>query len=596
MGCYCNKAPWPRTLFVPCSAVMKVLLAYPYFQNNRTDAENVAAMPIGIYYLAAALIEAGHDVTVANWHRLRDQPALMESELRELAPDVLGVSVFTSNRWGAIDAARAAHKVLPNVRVVFGGIGATFLSRFFLEHFTDVDFVLRGEGERAFPALLKAFEHIGLPCDTTSEEQSAYLSKVPNLSWRSAAGIMDNESDPLVEELDSLPDPAQYFTFQHVILSRGCPGKCSFCGSPRFWGPKVRFHSPAYLIRQIERLASRGVHFFFVSDDTFTLRRENVLEFCHLLVKKNLGITWQAISRVDRVDEEVLEAMRRAGCVQISYGVESGSPVIRATLRKKTTNDQICRAFALTMRYGMLARAYIIYGNPGESDATIAESAELLKKIRPLVTLFHVLTVLPGTALYDQAKECFGLSDEIWMSKDEDVLWFDLDPKLEFEQVHSWGKCLKENYRVALPQYVDSLEVADIPELDLAFADFFARLGMTFDQGDYATLYDSAIREPLAERLYRRSMKHGPDPKAYLGLGMLLYRLQRTEEAVEILSYGVENHQDEPNLRLCLGIGLMSLRRYREALVHLEIVEHYPQAAQYLAECRHILDAQDFNK
>ncbi|MGE4293886.1 MAG: radical SAM protein [Desulfovibrio sp.] len=560
---------------------MKVLLIYPYFLHERAEAENVAAMPIGIYYLAATLIEAGHEVVVANWHGLHGKPEVMERELAEIAPDVLAVSVFAANRWGALEAARAAKRVLPGVRVVFGGIGATFLVRFFLERFPEVDFILRGEGEIAFPLLLTALER-GDP-----------LADVPNLSQRESGEIVENTCAPLVEELDSLPDPSKYFTFQHVILSRGCPGNCSFCGSPRFWGPRVRFHSPAYLVRQIERLAARGVRFFFVSDDTFTLRRESVLEFCRLLRERVPGVAWQAISRVDRVDEELLEAMRTAGCVQISYGVESGSPAIRKTLRKKTSNEQIRRAFALTTRYGMLARAYIIYGNPGETDETIRESRELLAEIRPLVTLFHVLTVLPGTELYEQAKARFGLSDEAWMAQVEDLLWFDLDPGLDFEQVHAWGRSLKEAYKNGLSGYAADIELADAPHLATDFSDFLARLGMTFDQGDYALSYPPEQREPLAEKLFRRALDLAPDSKASLGLGMLLHRSGRGAEAVEVLADGVEHFPREPNLQLCLGIGLMNLGRFREALAHLERVEEYPQAAPHLAECRRILKRQD---
>jgi len=561
---------------------MKILLVYPFFQQDRAEEENVAALPIGLYYIAASLLEAGHQVTVANWHALRDKPEVMESELRDMAPDLLGISVFTANRWGAVAAARTAKRVNPSMPVVLGGIGATFLSDFFLKNFNEFNYVLRGEGESAFVALARILE------------QGGPLSGVPNLSWRDSNGqIWNNECGPLIQNLDSLSDPAKYFTFRHVVLSRGCPGKCSFCGSPRFWGPKVRFHSPAYLVRQIRRLVSRGVRFFYVSDDTFTLRRDNVLEFCRLLREERLGVTWQAISRVDRVDAEMLEAMRLAGCVQISYGVESGSPRIRETLRKRTTNEQIRRAFDLTTRHGMLARAYIIYGSPGEDEQSIEESRSLLDDIRPLVALFHVLTVLPGTELYDRAQKEFNLTDEAWLSEDEDLLWFDLDPGLEFEQVHDWGRRLKEAYHDALPRYVQALEVADKPELAPAYADFFARLGMTFDQGDYASLYEPSVRESLAQNLFERALQYAPDAKAYLGLGMLLHRAGEHERAVELLGQGAGRFPQEPNLRLCLGIALMNVGRFYEALSHLLEIQQYPQAGSYLEQCRSMLNEQD---
>jgi anaerobic magnesium-protoporphyrin IX monomethyl ester cyclase len=133
-----------------------------------------------------------------------------------------------------------------------------------------------------------------------------------------------NDREP-VADLDSLPMPADHFTFQHISLTRGCPAGCTFCGSPAFWKRRVRFHSADYFVTQMERLREKGVTFFFVSDDTFTLKRELVIDICRRIIESRLNIIWVAISRVDCVDEEMLRWMRRAGCTQISYGVESGS-------------------------------------------------------------------------------------------------------------------------------------------------------------------------------------------------------------------------------------------------------------------------------
>ena len=129
-------------------------------------------------------------------------------------------------------------------------------------------------------------------------------------------------------------------------------------------------------------MTRRGVRHFFFSDDTFTVNRNKVLEVCRLILDRNLQISWQAISRVDMVNREILYWMRKAGCIQISFGVESGSAKIRRLLNKNFTDDQIERAFALTTRYGMLPRAYFIYGCPGETQETIKASIDLIRRIR----------------------------------------------------------------------------------------------------------------------------------------------------------------------------------------------------------------------
>jgi len=130
-----------------------------------------------------------------------------------------------------------------------------------------------------------------------------------------------------------------------------------------------------------------------------------VIAICKEIIKRRLGITWTAISRVNYVDDEMMQWMKRAGCIQISYGVESGSRQIRDFLNKNITEKQIENAFAVTQKQGIMARAYFIYGSPGENTATIKASLDLIKKIKPLSAIFYILDIFPGTALYDQFLE-----------------------------------------------------------------------------------------------------------------------------------------------------------------------------------------------
>ncbi|MGQ9500146.1 MAG: B12-binding domain-containing radical SAM protein [Dissulfurimicrobium sp.] len=123
---------------------------------------------------------------------------------------------------------------------------------------------------------------------------------------------------------------------------------------------------------------------------------------CKKILARGLDIRWVAISRVNYVDEDALYWLRRAGCIQISYGVESGSNEIRDLLNKNIGLEDIKRAFALTVSYGILARAYFIYGCPGETWQTIQETIELINEIKPLSTIFYILSLFPGTKLYEK--------------------------------------------------------------------------------------------------------------------------------------------------------------------------------------------------
>jgi anaerobic magnesium-protoporphyrin IX monomethyl ester cyclase len=333
---------------------MKILLIYPYFLEERIHSEDIEAVPIGLYSVAAVLKESEYDVEVMNWCKSDRVPKSIPEILRKKRPQVIGFSIVNGNRWGAIEIARTAKKMDPEVKIVFGGIGAHFLWEHLLNHFPEIDYIVLGEGEYAFLKLIRFLE-------TGREGNPAELMGV---AFRSDGKAIRNGVPEPIADLDALPIPADYFHYQHVSSSRGCTWKCTFCGSPRFWGKRIRWRSPEHFVREVEVLYKKGVRFFYFSDDTFTVSKERVIEICKRIIQKDLKITWFAISRVNYVNEEVLLWMRKAGCLQISYGIESGSEKIRQALNKQIKTGHVKKAFALTTKYGILARAYFIYGSP----------------------------------------------------------------------------------------------------------------------------------------------------------------------------------------------------------------------------------------
>lgn len=532
---------------------MNIVLIYPFFSIERVHIENIEAPPIGLHYLGAILKDQGHDVELFNWHDARDKPYIIEEALSTIKPDLIGFSIFHANRWGGIQLAKIFKEHFPEAPIVFGGIGATFMDDHLLQHFPWIDIIVRGEGEITFPALIRRIE-----------AQKSY-SDLPGLTLRAGNMIRRNPDAERLENLDSLPQPAAHYTFHHLALSRGCPGKCTFCGSPWFWGPKVRFHSADYFVGQLEILYQKGQRFFHFSDDTFTLRKKLVLEVCALIVEKKLDITWAAISRVDRIDEEMLKAMRMAGCIQISFGVESGAEKIRNVLNKKFNEDQIRRAFTLTVSYGILARAYIIYGCPGESSETINDTIRLLKDIRPLVTLFHVLALYPGTYLYDLFKAKTGATDEIWLYREEDLLFFEADKNLRAETVAQFGKKMKQALQESIPDFIHSLELVDDEELFPFHASFLSRLALTIDRGDYPHVLPKGAAQDLARELYYKALEYAPDAQAYWGLGLLAQDQNDYQKAEAILQEGMRVFPKDDMLAKVLAKTLVCLGREEDA-------------------------------
>jgi radical SAM superfamily enzyme YgiQ (UPF0313 family) len=551
---------------------MNIVLIYPPFLEQRVHEEEIAVPPIGLYYVGATLIEAGHTVEILNWHDRDTPPVRMEAALAAKEPDVIGISLLHANRWGAIEVARMAKRILTGAKVILGGVGATFLWEHLLTHVPEVDFIVMGEGERTFPELLAHVER----------GTAVGIEQLPGIAFRQGGRPYRTPPAEPVEDLDRLPDPARHFTFQHVASSRGCPGKCRFCGSPQFWGPKVRFHSPEYFVHQLELLKARGVSFFFVSDDTFTLKKDRVIHICREILRRRLEITWVAISRVDTVDDEVLSWMRRAGCIQVSYGIESGSQKIRRSLGKNIRKADIKRAFALTTKYGMLARAYFIYGCPGETWETIRETLDLIREIRPLSVIFYILDVFPGTRLYEEYRRRAGVNDEIWLERIEDILYFETDPNLSKERVLAFGERLRTAYHEMLPSFAEGLELVDLPDFPPLHADFLSRFGLTFSQGDYASI---PRHEETASRLFDRALSYHPDHRAYLGLGMLKQRNRDFRGSVEILSQGLVHHPESESLHLCAGISRMNLGDHEKAIPHFLKFPNSKNALHYLVDC-----------
>lgn len=563
---------------------MKILLIYPYFLDRRIKEEDVNALPIGIYYLGAMLKENNYEVEIINWYSIKDKQKEIIDTLIHKNPDVIGFSIVHANRWGAIDIAKIAKKILPNVRIVFGGIGATFLWEHLLKNFSEIDCIVLREGEYTF---LRLLQHI-------YEGKEDLIHSIQGIAFRKDGKPVTSGLPEFIDDIDSLPLPSKYFTYQHIISSRGCYYNCNFCGSPNFWSRKVRFHSPDYFLKQIIQLYQKGVSFFYISDDTFTVKPDRVIEICKKIIEKGLKISWYAISRVNFVNEEMLYWMRKAGCIQISYGIESGSERIRQRLNKNIKTDDIKRAFYLTKKYGILPRAYFIYGSPGEDDHTIQETLDLLNEIKPLSTIFYILDIFPGTTLYDDFKNKTGVNDEIWMERLEDIPYFTTDKSLSEEKILNFGRRLREEFHTNLPTFIKDIDLIDREDMYENHADFLSRLAMTFSHGDYSSIETIPNKEEVAEYLYKKALSYSPNLFAYLGLAIIRQKEGKYSESLTILHEAERLYPDNEHILICLGVSYMNLGRFEKALDYFLLFPKSQTALSYAIYCCKALG--DFEK
>jgi radical SAM superfamily enzyme YgiQ (UPF0313 family) len=408
---------------------VKIFLVYKCHDLGRMEFYS-RFTPLGLSSIAALLRQEGFDATLVNlsassWPRV-------ERFLRRERPDVVGVSVFTFNRHEAMRVAALARAANPGCLVVAGGPHATHMPRHLLENYPALDLVVRGEGEETFLAIAR---------DAAAGRLRPGLAPPADLrgvSGRDGAVLRDTPDRPVIQDLDRLPHPAAdphtigveaESQFEFIITSRGCPAACTFCSSPEFWGRALRFRSAAHMLEEVRLLRERhGVVYLSVRDDTFTASRQRVLEFCRGLVEARLDLLWDCQSRVNIVDEERLIWMRRAGCTHIQYGVESGSPRMLERLNKGIRPEEIRRAAALTRRVGLGLSIYLITGIDGENDADLDSTVRLIEEIRPHDGLVSPLTVYPGTALHDEARTRFGLTDAFWLESRDEAFFVRRDP------------------------------------------------------------------------------------------------------------------------------------------------------------------------
>ena len=378
---------------------MKVLLAYKSHPEGADDPFT-SLLPAGLLSLDAVLRRAGHQVTLANlsglgWDRVRQL-------LQRLRPQLVGISQFTHNRVESLRLASLAKELDPACLVVLGGPHATHAWPELLAGHPELDAVVLGEGEATLVELLEC------------HAAGASLAGVAGIAYREGTDCLKSAPRPAIADLDLLPVPGADTgesvgvdyrrQLEFVITSRGCPASCLFCSSPLFWGRGVRFRSPRSVVAEIRLLKERyGLVYFSFRDDTFTADRARVLEICRLLEQERLHILWNCQSRVTAVDQEMLVAMKRAGCECIQFGVESGSPQMLKALGKRILPADVERAAQAVRRVGINLSVYLITGIPGETEEDLQQTLGLIGRIRPQDGQVSPLVYYPGTQLFAKA-------------------------------------------------------------------------------------------------------------------------------------------------------------------------------------------------
>jgi radical SAM superfamily enzyme YgiQ (UPF0313 family) len=378
--------------------IKKILLIAPNF-IIRDEYGDPADPPIGILYIAAVLESKKYEVAIidANIENLSDNEIL--SRIVLFSPDIVGISCnYSPLHNPTIHLAQLIKKKLnKNIIVVAGGNHATASDEYLLKSSEgNIDFICKGEGETSFPELIN-----GLESNRTPEE-------IKGISFYNKAEIISNTSLQIIDDLDSLPIPAYHlvpigkYKRYNIISSRGCPYACTYCAS-KVIAKKMRYRNPKKVVDEIEFLLDKyGQKHFWFSDDTFTANFRHTEELMDELIVRQLNISWSCLTRVNVTREQLLMKMKRAGCMYISYGVESGDPGIIKKMDKRITLENVRNALHITKEVGLRMYCFFLVGYPGETKETIEKSYKLIKDTRPDGVSFAIVIPLPGTRLFHE--------------------------------------------------------------------------------------------------------------------------------------------------------------------------------------------------
>jgi len=377
--------------------------------------------PLNLGYLASYLKDWGFNevgiIVSAFWEEDREIAELCDGS------DVVGFTATSTMMNHALLLAKEIKKRNPKTLVVFGGSHPTVEANEALRN-PVVDYVVRGEGEQTFFELIKSIN--------TGQEHST----INGLSLKNKDGrIIHNPSRSLIADIDMLPAPDRDLFDQSrfleigyekygdrgawVLSSRGCPFKCTYCASNQVWTRRWRARSPENLIKEIKLLQDRyNVDRINFADDTFTVSKKRVIDFCQKMIAGKLEISWACNARVDTVDAEEFKLMKQAGCVEVWMGVESGSPIILSEIKKDITTNQIDEAFKMARAAGLKRRGYFMIGSRSESLETINQTEALIDTIEPDSIAFSILTPYPGCEEFDLWKKHGGNNEVEWSEKD----------------------------------------------------------------------------------------------------------------------------------------------------------------------------------
>jgi len=397
----------------PQDDVDVLLINPPWISKDQNVWHGIkgAMPPLALLSIASHLERQGKRVRIMDIHIERWTMEQFREELQTCNPRYVGISVMTATAIASNRIARIVKEVHPHCTLVMGGVHAQSLPVECLKN-SAVDVVVRGDGELTLDKLV-------------SQEP---LESIRGISYRRDNRVVHNPAADVIMDLDTLPTPAYHLVPMdkyyptigayrrlpaiNMLMTRGCPGKCTFCNSAE---TTLRTRSADRVVEEIAHLRKfygiREIQFY---DDTFTVFKKNVMRFCQLMKQRKLGVSWTAFARADCFSDSLARALKEGGCHQVMFGVESGDDEILKNIRKPIDKEKTRWAVRTAQAAGLEVRATFMLGNPGETVESMQRTIEYAVKLDPDLAIFNIATPYPGTAMFEWARSNGYLNTEDW--------------------------------------------------------------------------------------------------------------------------------------------------------------------------------------
>ena len=393
---------------------------------------------IGVLTLAAVLREKGQDPQVVNLDslfldflgRIQHQPfgeaanlgapeAESEHEistyffhfvmehLSRLSFDVFGFSSICSSYPLTLRLAQQVKSLNPNSRIILGGPQASVVDEPTMRAFRWIDFVLRGEADHTFTALLERLAREG---------RNGEVGNLPGLTFRHGDDVIRNPSAAVIEDLDRLPLPAfdldpdlKKRESVYLELGRGCPFACTFCSTNDFFRRNFRLKSPQKMVQEMKRVKEEsGIGNFSLIHDMFTVDRKRVVAFCDAILTCRDEFTWACSARTDCIDDELIARMARAGCRGIFFGIETGSERLQRAIKKNLDLPEAMRRIKCADRHGIKTAVALITAFPDETSDDLRDTIHFFVdslRFDHAAPQLSLLAPLAGTPIHAQYRD-----------------------------------------------------------------------------------------------------------------------------------------------------------------------------------------------